>query len=142
MATILPRLVSHESSKSNGKDQISRRSFLRATALAGGGMVLAYYIEPMQKVLAAQFGPPVTLLPTSFIAIASDGTVTIIAKNPEIGQGVKAMLPMLVAEELDCDWNDVRVEQGDLDPTKYGLQIAGGSTATPMNWEPLRQVGA
>src|SRR6516162_9419081 len=119
MATILPRLVSHESSKSNGKDQISRRSFLRATALAGGGMILAYYVEPVQKVFAAQFGPPVTLLPTSFIAIASDGTVTIVAKNPEIGQGVKTMLPMLVAEELDCDWSQVRIAQADLDSKRY-----------------------
>ena len=136
MATTMPKL---DSAKSNG--QISRRSFLRASALAGGGMILAYYAEPVQKVLAAQFGPPVTLLPTSFIAIASDGTITIIAKNPEIGQGVKAMLPMLVAEELDADWNDVKIEQGDLD-AKYGVQIAGGSTATPMNWDPMRQVGA
>jgi isoquinoline 1-oxidoreductase subunit beta len=119
---------------------VSRRSFLRATALAGGGMLLASYIEPI-KVLA-QFGPPTPLLPASFIRIAPDGIVTIIAKNPEIGQGVKAMLPMLIAEELDVDWKDVRIEQGDLDPARYGLQIAGGSTATPLNWEPMRQVGA
>jgi isoquinoline 1-oxidoreductase subunit beta len=139
VATTLPKLDSHESPQSKG--QMNRRSFLRATAIAGGGMLLAYYVEPIDKVLA-QFGPPVTLLPTSFIRIAPDGIVTIIAKNPEIGQGVKAMLPMLIAEELDVDWKDVRIEQGDLDPAKYGLQIAGGSTATPMNWDPLRQVGA
>jgi isoquinoline 1-oxidoreductase subunit beta len=121
---------------------ISRRSFLRASAIAGGGMLLACYVEPLEKVLAAQFGPPVTLLPASFITIAPDGIVTLIAKNPEIGQGVKAMLPMMIAEELDVDWKDVRVEQGDLNPDKYGLQIAGGSTATPLNWDPMRQVGA
>jgi isoquinoline 1-oxidoreductase subunit beta len=120
---------------------VSRRSFLRVTALAGGGMLLASYIEPLTGVLA-QFGPPVTLLPASFISIAPDGVITIIAKNPEIGQGVKVMLPMLIAEELDADWKDVRIEQGDLNAAKYGLQIAGGSTATPLNWEPMRQVGA
>ena len=120
---------------------ISRRSFLRVTALAGGGMLLASYIEPVAKVLA-QFGPQAPLLPASFISIAPDGIITIIAKNPEIGQGVKVMLPMLIAEELDADWKDVRIEQGDLNMAKYGLQIAGGSTATPLNWEPMRQVGA
>ena len=62
---------------------VSRRSFLRASVIAGGGMMLAYYIEPMEKVLAAQFGPPVTLLPASFITIAPDGVITIIAKNPD-----------------------------------------------------------
>ncbi len=136
MATTLPKLESPESRK-----MMSRRSFLRATALAGGGMMLALYIEPVEKVLAAQFGPPVTLLPASFITIAPDGIVTLMAKNPEIGQGVKVMLPMLIAEELDVEWKNVRIEQADLN-AKYGAQIAGGSTATPMNWEPLRQVGA
>jgi isoquinoline 1-oxidoreductase subunit beta len=122
---------------------VSRRSFLRASVIAGGGMMLAYYVEPIEKALAAaQFGPPVTLLPASFITIAPDGAITIIAKNPEIGQGVKVMLPMLIAEELDADWKTVKIEQGDLNPAKYGLQIAGGSTATPLNWDPMRQLGA
>ncbi len=121
---------------------VSRRSFLRASVIAGGGMMLAYYVEPLEKVLAAQFGPPVTLLPASFITIASNGSITIIAKNPEIGQGVKVMLPMLIAEELDADWKDVKIEQADLDSAKYGIQIAGGSTATPINWDPMRQLGA
>ena len=138
MATTLPKL---ESPKSNGNGVMNRRAFLRASALAGGGVMLAYYIEPVAKVMAAQFGPPVTLLPASFITITPDGIITLIAKNPEIGQGVKTMLPMMIAEELDADWKDVRIEQGDLN-AKYGFQVAGGSTSTPMNWDPLRQVGA
>src|SRR6185437_9726429 len=121
---------------------VSRRSFLRVTALAGGGMLLASYVEPFGKVLAAQFGPPVTLVPASFIRIAPDGVVTIMAKNPEIGQGVKTMLPMLIAEELDVDWKNVRTEQADVNYAKYGLQVAGGSTATPNNWDPMRRIGA
>jgi isoquinoline 1-oxidoreductase beta subunit len=122
---------------------VSRRSFLRVTALAGGGILLASYVEPLSQVLAqGPPGPPPTLLPSSFITIAPNGIVTIMAKNPEIGQGIKTMLPMLIAEELDIDWKDVKIEQADVNQAKYGVQVAGGSTATPSNWEPMRQLGA
>jgi isoquinoline 1-oxidoreductase subunit beta len=121
---------------------MNRRSFLRVSALAGGGLVVAVYLEPVSDLLA-QGGPaPVNFVPNAFVTIGPDGLVTIMSKNPEIGQGIKTSLPMLVADELDVDWKNVLVQQADLDETKYGRQNAGGSTATPTNWEPLRQVGA
>jgi isoquinoline 1-oxidoreductase beta subunit len=119
---------------------IDRRFFLRVTALAGGGMILASYGKSSVLGQTRSASGPLPL--NAFIRITADGTVTIMAKNPEIGQGVKTMLPMLIAEELDVDWNKVKIEQADVDPSKYGPQFAGGSTATPLNWVPLRQVGA
>src|ERR1041385_6484043 len=121
---------------------MNRRSFLRVTALAGGGLLAAVYLEPVADVLAQGAPAGANFGPTAFIKIGPDGMVTIMSKNPEIGQGIKTSLPMLIADELDVDWKSVRIQQADVDETKYGRQNAGGSTATPTNWEPLRQVGA
>jgi isoquinoline 1-oxidoreductase beta subunit len=119
---------------------VDRRSFLRFSALAGGGLLVAAYFDPTDLLAQRGGGPPPR--PDLYIKIAADGIVTITAKNPEIGQGVKTMLPMLIAEELDVDWKDVRVEQADFDATKYQGQQAGGSTATPGNYTSMRTVGA
>ena len=123
---------------------VSRRSFLRATALTGGGMLLGIYSRPVEAFASAvaSRAPAAVFTPNVFISITADGLISIVSKNPEGGQGVKTMLPMLIAEELEVDWKDVRVEQASNDPTKFGRQFAGGSTATPMHWEELRRVGA
>ncbi len=122
--------------------RVNRRQFLRVTAVAGGGMLLATYIEPFAGTEAFAAEPAADFTPNAWIKITPDGMVTIIAQNPEIGQGVKTMLPMVIADELDVDWKDVKIQQGSLDTEHFQNQYAGGSTATPNHYLPLRRVGA
>ena len=125
--------------------RVSRRQFLRVTGIAGGGMLLATYIPFFDTASDAFAAEPTAadFIPNAFIRISPSGAVTIMAKNPEIGQGIKTMLPMIIADELDVDWKSVTVEQAPLDTVKYTpAQVAGGSNATPQNWLPMRRVGA
>jgi isoquinoline 1-oxidoreductase beta subunit len=123
---------------------MNRRHFLQLGALAGGGLTLALYEGVPGSLLAAAQGRGrgPALSPRAFIHIDASGKATIMAKNPEIGQGVRTSLPMMIAEELDVAWDQVQVEQAELDEADYGAQFAGGSMSTPLNWDPLRKVGA
>ena len=113
---------------------MQRRDFLQVTATAAGGLLVLSTLPRTRHGLAGgALGP--------FVEIGPDGLVTIVAKNPEIGQGVKTSLPLIVAEELDVAWDRVRVVQADLD-RRFGDQFAGGSTAVSENFDGLRQAGA
>jgi len=130
---------------------LSRRAFLTASLASGGGLMLALSVPQAVEARAGRVGDPsdaaatadaaATQL-TAFIRIAPDGIVTIMAKNPELGQGVKTSLPMIIADELDVAWENVRTEMAPLDPAAFGPQFSFGSFSTPLNWDPLRRAGA
>ena len=123
---------------------IGRRSFIKVSALAGGGLALAFWLggRPAEAAPASGDSGDGSFSPNAFIQIRPDGTVVVFAKNPEVGQGVKTSLPMIVAEELDVPWESVRVEQSAIDREKYGDQFAGGSMSIPNCWDQLREAGA
>ena len=127
-------------------ENASRRDFMRKSVLASGGLALGFYFnsaDSATKQIAKPSTVPETGIfkPNAFIHIATNGTVTLISKQPEIGQGIKTSLPMVIAEELEVNWKDVVILQGDLDPI-YGSQSAGGSRSTPTNYEEFHKLGA
>jgi isoquinoline 1-oxidoreductase subunit beta len=123
---------------------VSRRSFLVASAAAGGGLLINFSIRGFVDAAEAAAGKSAAkvYVLNAYVKIEPNDTVTIMAANPEIGQGVKTSMPMIVAEELDADWSKVVTEQAPIDIKSYGPQFAGGSFTTPMNYEKLRHVGA
>ncbi len=118
---------------------LDRRNFLKVSALAGGGMALSVSLPG--KLLGAESAAAAAGF-NAYVSIAASGLVTIVSQNPEIGQGIKTSMPMMIAEELDVDWDKVHVTQADLDTSRYPRQFAGGSFATPFSWLPMRQAGA
>jgi Aerobic-type carbon monoxide dehydrogenase, large subunit CoxL/CutL homologs len=123
------------------RSNISRRHFLKVSSLAGGGILFGFEMlagQPGVETAAAE----AVFSPNAYLAIDPKGIVTLMAPNPEIGQGVKTALPMLVAEELDVDWQKVIVQQAPFDTVKYGNQSAGGSGAIRGRWESIRKAGA
>jgi isoquinoline 1-oxidoreductase beta subunit len=118
---------------------VNRREFLKLTGLAGGGLALAFQIRPARGGAAPAGG---VFRPNAFIRIAPSGAVTIVSKQPEMGQGVKTSLPMIIAEQLEVPWSSVTIEQGDFDEKLYGGQSAGGSRSTPNNYDQFHLLGA
>ena len=131
--------------KTQDKTTFSRRNFIKTSALVSGGILIGFNFVTACKETAT---PPVDISQlnfqdfNAFIKIAENGYVTIYSPNPEIGQGVKTSMPMLIAEELDVPWEHVTVQQGDLDTENFTGQVAGGSQSIRHGWEPLRQTGA
>jgi isoquinoline 1-oxidoreductase subunit beta len=125
--------------------KIDRRSFLRVTGIAGGGLMLGVTVgcspEEQADTSATATLPDVPFEPNAYVQISENGIV-IFAPNPEVGQGVKTSLPMIVAEELDAAWDDVTVVQSEIDGERYERQVAGGSRSIPDKWTPMRQAGA
>ncbi|HTM05523.1 MAG TPA: molybdopterin cofactor-binding domain-containing protein, partial [Vicinamibacterales bacterium] len=122
--------------------QIDRRSFLQVTTLAGGGLLIGLYAPDVLAQRGGFGAPAPPPLPSNYITINPDNTFTIVAQNPETGQGIRTALPMLIAEELDVDWKQVTIKQGDYDSSKYTAQTEGGSRAIPTHYTRMRQVGA
>ncbi|MEX2365344.1 MAG: molybdopterin cofactor-binding domain-containing protein, partial [Pseudohongiellaceae bacterium] len=120
--------------------RFTRRSFLKASALAGGGLMLELSIA---GAIAEELG---TLVGSrdlnAYIKIASDGEITIYSALPEMGQGIKTALPMIVAEEMGAKWEDVTVLQAPINDESFGRQSAGGSTSIPLGFDKMREMGA
>ena len=123
-----------------GIPDVSRREFFKLSGIAGGGLVLGLAVGSPKASAQSDSAELSTLSP--YVQIQPNGRINIFSKNPECGQGIKTGLPLIIAEELDCAWEDVDVVQADIDASKYGAQFAGGSLSTPMNWMGHRQAGA
>jgi len=125
---------------------LQRRAFLKATATLSAGLVVAFWMPAGLRRAFAQGPAPAMIPPDAFVRIAPDSTVTILLKHSEMGQGIWTSLPMVVADELDCDWSKVRVEHAPAAPayahTAFGMQMTGGSTSTWESFGQLRQAGA
>ncbi len=125
------------------KTRFNRRNFLKISALAGGGLVIGLPAMTSCNTPAEKAAAPTSWKNVNaFLKIADNGEVTIKSPNPEIGQGVKTSMPMIVAEELDIPWEKVRVEQAPLDTGNFRRQVAGGSQSIRQGWHGLRMAGA
>lgn len=120
---------------------IKRRGFLKVSGMVGAGFSLASYL-PAPYLQAAESGTSGQLELNAFVEVGTDGAISLYAHTPEKGQGIKTSLPMVIAEELGANWDDVTVIRAPMNEARYGLQRAGGSTSTPREFDPMRRAGA
>jgi isoquinoline 1-oxidoreductase beta subunit len=124
----------------------SRRTFLKSATALTGGLVIGFWLPEGQRLARAQGAPKPPVNPNAFLRIGKDGSVTVIVKHLEFGQGINTALPMLLAEELECDWKKVRSELAPAAPeyahTDFGMQMTGGSSGVSNSWVQFRTVGA
>ena len=118
----------------------TRREFIKVVSVSGSGLILASYI-PFNSAFANLGDDPKIFSPSVYLKIDSNNVVTVIFHRSEMGQGIKTSLPMLIAEELEVDWEKIVIEQADADK-KYGSQSTGGSWSIRSTWEPFRVAGA
>ncbi len=126
------------------RDNLDRRRFLQVGGAAASGLVLGFYVPERFGPVTVRAASP--FAPNAFLRILPDDTITVLVGKSEMGQGVYTSLPMIVAEELDCDWGRVKVEASPAGPDYYdagmGEQTTGGSTSVTNSWDPLRKAGA
>lgn len=127
---------------------LSRRSFIKSTALVAGGLVVAFSIPQAKRFMGVANAAEALPLPApnAFLRIGADDSITVMLAHSEMGQGVWTTLPMLIADELDADWSKIKVEHAPAAPayvhTAYGIQITGGSSTTWSEFDRYRQAGA
>jgi isoquinoline 1-oxidoreductase beta subunit len=133
-----------------GMRGVSRRGFLKASASSAAGLVIGFYLPGRSVLALAEEGAapqaPKLPAPNAFLRIGSDESITVLLAHSEMGQGIWTTLPILIAEELECDWSKIRVEHAPAAPayahTAFGMQMTGGSTTTWSEFDRYRQVGA
>jgi isoquinoline 1-oxidoreductase beta subunit len=132
----------------NNFERLSRRGFLKGSAVLGGGLVVAFVIPAAHRFAVGAENQGNVFAPNAFLRIGNDNSVTVLLGHSEMGQGIWTGLTMLIAEELDADWSKIRVEHSPASAADYGMagfggmQITGGSTSTWMEFDRYRQAGA
>ncbi|PBJ02922.1 xanthine dehydrogenase family protein molybdopterin-binding subunit [Pseudomonas sp. ACN5] len=132
----------------NSINALSRRGFLKGSAVLGGGLVVAFVMPGAHRFAMGAENQGKVFAPNAFLRIGNDNSVTVLLGHSEMGQGIWTGLTMLIAEELDADWSKIRVEHSPASAADYGMpgfggmQITGGSTSTWMEFDRYRLAGA